>query len=120
MKCNYCGKEAKWVENKNIYGKNFGKSYMIWWCRDCRAYVGCHNNTKKPKGKFLAKRGLRGARVRAHKVIDELWKSRKYRRRDVYEGLGKAFGYKVHIGNTKTMKECKDIIEASKLIFNKK
>jgi len=118
MKCNHCGKDAEWVENKEIYGRNFGKSYMMWLCRDCRAYVGCHQNTKKPMGEFLAKKDLRKARIKAHKIIDELWKSGKYRRKDVYDGLSKALGKRIHIGNTETVKECKDIIETSKLIFS--
>jgi len=118
MKCNHCGKEAEWVENRRIYGVNLGKSYMIWWCKDCSAYVGCHNNTRNPKGEFLAKKGLRKARIKAHSVIDKLWKTGKYRRKDVYEGLNKAFGRKIHIGNTETIKECEDIIKTSKLIFS--
>jgi hypothetical protein len=28
MKCPYCGKKAEWVENKEIYGKNYGNH--IW------------------------------------------------------------------------------------------
>ena len=55
MNCNHCNQEAEWVENKEVYGKNYGQSYMIWLCRPCDAYVGCHNNTKTPKGNFLAK-----------------------------------------------------------------
>ena len=54
MICPYCNKEAKWCENKVIYGKNYGKSYMCYYCKDCDAYVGCHNNTKFPNGIFHA------------------------------------------------------------------
>ena len=64
MKCNYCGKEAEWVENKEIYGRNYGKSYMAWLCRDCDAYVGCHKNTKKSLGS-LANKELREWRKEA-------------------------------------------------------
>jgi len=117
MKCNHCGKEAVWVENKEVYGRNYGKSYMIWLCRDCNAYVGCHNNTKEPMGKILAKADLRKARKEAHASIDPLWQSRKYKRRTVYLRLKEAFGYEVHIGATTTPKECEEIIETAKLIF---
>ena len=55
MQCNYCGREAEWVENKEIYGRNYGKSYMAWLCRPCDAYVGCHQNTKKPLGRMSNK-----------------------------------------------------------------
>ena len=55
MKCNYCNNEAEWVENKVIYGRNYGDSYMIWLCRPCDAYVGCHQNTKNPLGRMSNK-----------------------------------------------------------------
>lgn len=55
MECNYCGRDAEWVENKEIYGRNYGNSYMTWLCRHCDAYVGCHHNTKKPLGRMSNK-----------------------------------------------------------------
>jgi len=81
MKCNYCNKEAEWVANSKIYGKRYGKSYMIWWCRDCDAYVGCHNNTLEPKG-TLANKELRTKRIEAKNLFIEKklggeWNGRK-------------------------------------------
>jgi len=118
MKCNHCGKEAKWVENKIVYnGKNYGKSYMIWWCKDCDAYVGCHNNTKQPKGNILAKRDLRKARLETHAFIDPIWKSKKYKRKTVYKRLEEAFGKPIHVGGIETVKECQEIIKTAQLLF---
>ena len=116
MNCNYCGKPAQWVENKEIYGRNYGKSYMMWICWPCNAYVGCHNNTKAPLGK-LANKALREARMKAHSVIDPLWKSHRYKRSTVYKRLSEAFGYTVHIGNSDE-KECEDIIKTAEMIFS--
>lgn len=90
---------------------------MIWFCRPCDAFVGCHHNTKRSKGWFLANKELREARKRAHAVIDPLWKSGKYKRGTVYIRLSEAFGYEVHVGDTETRKECEDIIATAKLIF---
>ena len=118
MKCNHCGQPAEWVENKEVYGKNYGSSYMIWLCRPCDAYVGCHQNTKQPKGRFLAKTDLREARMKAHAVIDPLWQSGKYSRRIVYVRLAEAFGKQVHVGETETPEECEEIIKTAKLCFN--
>ena len=117
MKCNHCNKEAEWIENKIVYGRNYGKSYMIWFCHNCNAYVGCHNNTKKPLGQFLAKSDLRKARQEAHSVIDKFWQSGKYKRKTVYLRLKEAFGKEVHIGETTTPEECEEIIKTAKLIF---
>ena len=119
MNCQHCEQPAKWVENKEVYGRNYGASYMMWWCEPCDAFVGCHNNTKKPKGRFLAKRDLREARKRAHAAIDPLWKEGKYKRKTVYIRLNEAFGKEVHVGDTETVEECEEIIKTAELIFQR-
>ena len=117
MKCQHCKNEAEWVSNAEVYGKPYGTSYMIWLCRPCDAFVGCHNNTKTPKGRFLAKQDLREARKRAHAVIDPLWQSKKYKRKTVHIRLKEAFGKEVHVGDTETVEECEEIIKTARLIF---
>lgn len=92
---------------------------MIWLCRDCDAFVGCHNNTKTPKGRFLAREDLRKARRAAHAAIDPLWQTGKYKRRTIYIRLREAFGKEVHVGDTETPEECQAIIETAKLIFQR-
>lgn len=83
--CNYCNKEAVWVNNKEIYGRSYGeKNQMAWWCKDCDAYVGCHQNSKRPLG-ILANKELRQAKIKAK----NLWKE-KYLY--VY-GKGRAYKY---------------------------
>lgn len=110
MICPYCQQEAKHCENKEIYGKNYGKSYMCYYCKPCDAYVGCHNNTTRPLG-TLANRELRQWRRKAHAVIDPLWKSGIYTRREVYQSLNKTVGMgnDVHIGES-DIEKCKKII----------
>lgn len=111
--CNYCGKEAKWVENKEIYGKNYGNSYMVWWCKPCDAFVGCHNNTMEPKG-TLANRELREWRKKAHAHIDPLWKSGILARGQVYYRLKKALGgtKEIHVGGA-DIELCKKILSVN-------
>ena len=115
MICPYCNKEAEWVENKKIYGKNFGKSYMAWFCKECDAYVGCHNNTKRPLG-TMANKELRTARIQAHEVINPLYENGKRSRNYVYKVLSDAFGEVIHIGESDIQK-CEEIIKTAKLIF---
>ena len=114
MKCPYCKKEAQWVDNSVIYGKRYGKSYMCWYC-PCGAYVGCHNNTRTPLG-TMANKELRNWRIKAHSVIDPLWKSKQYTRREVYQRLSDAFGKRVHIAEA-DIQECKEIIRTADLAF---
>ncbi len=108
MKCPYCDKEAKWCENKAIYGKNYGKSYMCWYCEDCDAYVGCHNNTKTPLG-TMANKELRELRERCHKIFDPLWKNGTMKRKEAYRFLEEKTGIK-HIAET-TKEDCEKIIK---------
>ena len=43
--CDYCGRQAEYVDSKVIYGKSYGMMYL---CRNCMAYVGVHKGTDKP------------------------------------------------------------------------
>jgi len=109
MKCPYCNKEAIWCENKEVYGKNYGKSYMIWLCKSCDAYVGCHKNTKDPLGSMANKR-LRELRIKCHNLFDPLWSSIPIlTRKQAYKFLEEVTGIK-HIARA-TEKECKIIIK---------
>ena len=116
MKCPYCGNEARWCDNAEVYGKRFGRSYMCYWCKPCKAYVGCHNNSRTPLG-TMANKELREWRQKAHAVVDPLWKSRDYKRRTVYLRLSEAFGKQVHIAES-DIQQCKEIIESVPLLFN--
>ena len=108
MICPFCHKPAEWVENKEVYGRNYGKSYMMWLCRKCDAYVGCHNNTHKPLG-IMANAELRGWRITTHHIIDPLWKNGKYSRTQVYNILRQHFGKYIHIGSS-DINMCQKII----------
>lgn len=97
--CPYCGRPAEWVPNAEVYGRPYGASYMIWLCRPCEAWVGCHKNTREPKG-TLAKKELRDLRIAAHDHIDPLWRDGRYQRRQVYAALNRWFGQIIHIGES--------------------
>lgn len=116
MNCPYCKKEAEWVENKEIYGKNYGKSVMVYLCQPCNAYVGCHNNTRKPLG-IMANADTRKWRQKAHAVFDPLWQkifkrnsTKRLNREAMYNRISNAFGCRVHIAES-DIDRCKKIIE---------
>lgn len=107
--CPKCNKPAPWVENKEKYGRNYGKSYMCYFCKPCGTYVGCHNNTEKPLGTMADKETMEW-RKKAHNVIDPLWKSGVYKRKEIYQMLSLEFRTEIHIGES-NIKRCKEIIE---------
>lgn len=113
MNCPYCNKEAKWCENKEIYGKNYGKSYMCYLCKDCDAYVGCHQNTVRPLG-TMANKELRMWRRKVHAYIDPLWLSKKIKRGKLYNKISDLVGFPFHVGDA-DIETCQRIL---KIRFN--
>ncbi|WP_278247013.1 zinc-finger-containing protein [Agathobaculum desmolans] len=73
--CNYCGRKAELVDSKVIYGTSYGMMYL---CRRCNAYVGCHKGTDRPLGR-LADAELRYWKKAAHAVFDPLWRQGRFR-----------------------------------------
>lgn len=109
MICPYCNNEAKYWPNSIVYGKNYGKSFMCYYCKDCDAYVWTHNNTKEPLG-TMANKELRKLRMICHWRIDPLWKSWKMKRAQVYQMLYNHFWFTVHVWES-DIDMCKKIIE---------
>lgn len=107
--CPYCGEEAEWVDNAEVYGKRFGKSYMMYVCRSCDARVGCHQNSRVPLG-TMANKELRQWRQAAHYHFDALWKIDGMKRKQAYQVLSDHFGHRVHIGAS-DKDQCRAIIE---------
>ena len=110
MICPNCQKEAPWVENKEKYGRNYGKSFMCYFCKPCGTYVGCHNNTKKPLGTMADKETMEW-RQKVHAKIDPLWKSGRMTRKEMYQMLQQKFGKEMHIGES-DIDTCKHILSS--------
>ena len=115
MNCPYCQKPAKWCDNAEVYGRRYGKSYMCYWCKDCDAYVGCHNNTARPLG-TMANKELRQWRMKAHAVIDPIARTAPHSRKSVYRRLEKVFGRPIHIGES-DIELCKQVIVKAPAMF---
>lgn len=111
MICPFCNKEAEWCENKAIYGRNYGKSFMCYYCKDCDAYVGCHNNTRKPLG-TMANKELREWRRKTHYHIDPIWKEGKMPRKSFYGFISKILGFEFHVGEA-DIELCKKVCSMS-------
>ena len=97
MFCPYCGKKARWCENKEVYGRNYGRSYMCYYCKSCDAYVGCHNNSKTPMG-TMANKKLRSLRNEVHRILDPIWQETDITRSQLYEMISEEFGGQWHTG----------------------
>lgn len=107
--CDYCGREAEYVDSKEIYGRSYG---MIYLCRRCNAYVGTHKGTDRPLGR-LANKELRTWKKAAHAAFDPIWQSGKMKRWSAYLWLSKKMGIPkdlTHIGMF-DVDQCKQVID---------
>ena len=114
--CPYCGAKSALVDSAEVYGRSY--NCMMYWCRPCDAYVGCHKNSTESKGR-LANKKLRTLKILAHQHFDKIWKKEKMTRTEAYQWLSKHLelpGEYTHIGmfNEKT---CIEVIRASKKKF---
>ncbi len=110
--CDYCGKPTRFVDDSIVYGRSFG---MIYYCRECRAWVGVHRGTDQPLGR-LADAELRKYKKAAHAAFDPIWRRTQITRRDAYKWLAEQLGIseeETHIGMF-DVNRCKQAIAVCK------
>jgi hypothetical protein len=91
----------------------------FWQCPACGNYVGCHhktNNPLKPLGNIPSKE-MRTARGHIHYILDNLWKSGKYKRGYLYGKISHFLGYEYHTGELKTLEEARKVYTYIKTEF---
>jgi hypothetical protein len=74
------------IENKEIYGKNYGEWPWAYRCTNCEAYVGMHPFTNIPLG-TLADAPTRQARKKCKEPFEALHKKGKMTRSEAYKAL---------------------------------
>lgn len=117
--CIECKKQinAELKTGKEIYPHRPDlKNKYIYQCPHCKNYVGTHPNTIIPLG-CIPNFQIKQARKRVHAVLDPLWKSKRYSRKEIYKIISKTLGYEYHTGNTKSIEECNRVIEIIKENF---
>ena len=94
--CPFCGCAVELVNNREIYGREYGDWPYAYrcanWNTDCGAYVGLHPNTDVPLGTLADKR-LRTARNANKKLFLEI--SEGIDRNDAYAWLADQMGMSI-------------------------
>ena len=113
--CDCCGAPVRLVNNKVVYGKQYGEWPLMYLCtsKPCQATVGCHPQTTIPLGR-MADKGTRYLRTKVHKLIDPLWRGikRPGLRTSVYRRLAADMGIPMrecHVGMF-SAEQCKQAI----------
>jgi hypothetical protein len=81
------------LPDTEVYARSYGG--MVWVCQPCKAWVGCHKNSKNhiPLGR-LATANLRKLKIEAHALFDPLWPAAmKHRRWTQAHARAKAYSW---------------------------
>ena len=113
--CDYCGKSSIQTTGADIYPRRPDlASKVMFVCRPCDAWVGCHPGTASPLGR-LANKALRVAKMEAHAAFDPLWRGKaKGERGRAYGWLAGELGLssdECHIGMF-DVETCRRVVEA--------
>lgn len=81
--CNLCTGDVILVDSTIVYGTSYGN---IYYCLKCGNYVGVHKDNDKPLG-LIADEQTRKARIAAHSIFDNLFKSKLMTRHNSYKVL---------------------------------
>jgi hypothetical protein len=87
--CTGCQTEvsARLIDGKEAYSHRPDLSDLPFWkCDTCKNFVGCHHKTKqrtKPLG-VIPTNELKKARSHIHRILDPLWKSKRFGRSEIY------------------------------------
>lgn len=90
----------------------------FWRCDTCRNYVGCHHKTKnrtQPLGNIPTPE-LRNARQHIHRLVDPLWQSGRFKRRQLYKKISDRIGWNYHTAKLRTVEEARQVYAVVKEI----
>lgn len=111
--CCGCSTEvnARLTNGKEVYPRRRDLWDLPFWrCDACGNHVGCHHKTKartRPLG-CIPTPEIKNARQHIHRILDPLWRSRRFTRRDLYRRLGEATGKaEYHTAEIRTLEEAR-------------
>ena len=119
--CCGCGKkvEARLTTGREIYPHRPDLSALPFWkCDTCGNYVGCHHKTKdrtRPLG-CIPTQEIKDARQYIHVLLDNIWRSKKMRRKEVYAILSEKTGRNYHTANIRSVEEAREVYKILKQI----
>jgi hypothetical protein len=115
IRCCGCGGEkvdARLTDGREIYPQRPDLASLPFWKHDaCGNYVGCHHKTKertKPLGNIPTPE-LRKARNHIHAILDPFWKSKKYKRTELYTMISDHMGFGYHTAQLRTIEEARKV-----------
>jgi hypothetical protein len=87
--------QARLTDGKEIYPHRADLAGLPFWkCDACKNFVGCHHKTKNRSNPLgcIPTREIKEARQHIHRILDPLWKSGRYGRRELYSMIAHVLG----------------------------
>lgn len=92
----------------------------FWKCDACGNYVGCHHKTGNPTEPLgnIPTPELRKARNHIHAILDPLWKTKRFKRKEIYRLISDHMGFGYHTAKLRTIEEARKAYKFIKEIAN--
>jgi hypothetical protein len=105
--------QARLTSGAEIYPLREDLNFLPFWkCDTCGNFVGCHHKTAdrtRPLG-CIPTQDIRNARNHIHRMLDPLWKSGEYRRRDLYSEIGRKLGIRnYHTAEIRSIDQAREV-----------
>ncbi|WP_020474495.1 zinc-finger-containing protein [Zavarzinella formosa] len=104
--------EARLTDGREIYPHRPDlHAQPFWKCDRCGNYVGCHWKTKNPTEPLgnIPTPELRNARKHIHAILDPLWQSKRYGRKELYGMISDHMGFGYHTAQIRTVEEARKV-----------
>ena len=112
LKCYICNKEIEAIKasGKDVYPHRPDlANIVIWVCPDCGGYVGSHKSNGKPLGDIVSKE-VKDIRISIHNSLDPLWRTGRYKRKELYAMLSAELGWTYHTAKIRSADEGKRVL----------
>lgn len=107
---------ARLTDGAEIYPHRSDLARLPFWkCDSCGNFVGCHHKTKQrtaPLG-CIPTPEIKEARSHIHRILDPLWKSGRFKRRELYSKIANSLGIKeYHTAELRSVEQARDAYRA--------
>ncbi|KAB2716623.1 zinc-finger-containing protein [Brucella intermedia] len=107
---------ARLTDGAEIYPHRSDLARLPFWkCDACDNFVGCHHKTKQrtaPLG-CIPTPEIKEARSHIHRILDPLWKSGRFKRRELYSKIANSLGIKeYHTAELRSVEQARDAYRA--------
>lgn len=105
--------EARLTDGREVYPHRKDLAELPFWsCDACGNFVGCHHKTRdrtRPLG-CIPTPEIKAARQHIHKVLDPIWRSGRFGRRELYSMIAHMLGIEeYHTAEIRSVEQAREV-----------